>query len=521
MKNGRPPSGRFSFVYRNSIRCAQIHPLRQLSLYDACLSEGTAATMDQRVAQHDIPLAVDLDGTLIKTDLMWEAIVMLLKRNPLYLFLIPFWALQGARTLKEKLAARVEIDAAALPYHADFLAFLTCEREKGRKIYLATGSPRAFAEKVAAHLGLFDGVYATEGDVNLTSSRKRAALDTDFGTRGYDYAGNSRSDIAVFEGARAAIVVSPDRAASKYHKANNTTLFNSAEGGLSALLKMLRVHQWAKNALIAVPAVLANDLDRPATVLACVLAFAAFSLAASAIYILNDLIDLPLDRRHATKRRRSIASGAVSIPVALVTACALAMASAAISLYLPMQFVLVLGSYIVLTTAYSFALKRMLLIDVLTLAGLYTVRVIAGAAATQIDVSFWLLAFSVFFFLSLALVKRFVELDQHGLDNAPKIAGRGYRTADKQVLAEAGMASAFASALVLALYIDSSEVQKLYGTPWLIWPLCPVVLYLSMRIWVLARRGEMHEDPVVFLLSDWRSVMMVGVGAALIFAASL
>jgi 4-hydroxybenzoate polyprenyltransferase len=185
------------------------------------------------------------------------------------------------------------------------------------------------------------------------------------------------------------------------------------------------------------------------------------------------------------------------------------------------MFQLVLGSYAILTTAYSFALKRMLLIDVLTLAGLYTVRVIAGAAATQIDVSFWLLAFSVFFFLSLALVKRFVELEQAPADVAQKVAGRGYRAADKHVIAEAGMASTFAAALVLALYIDSSEVKQLYGNPWLIWPLCPIVLYLSIRIWVLARRGEMHEDPVVFLLSDWRSVMMVGVGAALIFAASL
>jgi 4-hydroxybenzoate polyprenyltransferase len=181
---------------------------------------------------------------------------------------------------------------------------------------------------------------------------------------------------------------------------------------------------------------------------------------------------------------------------------------------------MVIGAYVVMTTAYSLFLKRMLLIDVLTLAGLYTVRVVAGAAATRIDVSFWLLAFSVFFFLSLALVKRFVEL-QDSPDSAAKVAGRGYRAADKQVIGEAGMASAFAAALVLALYIDSSEVKQMYGQPWLIWPLCPIVLYLSIRIWVLARRGEMHEDPVVFLLTDWRSVLMVALGAVLIFAATL
>jgi 4-hydroxybenzoate polyprenyltransferase/phosphoserine phosphatase len=477
--------------------------------------------MDHRVETHLVPLAVDLDGTLIATDLLWEAIVALIRRNPLYLFLLPLWALQGAYVLKSKLAERVEIDAASLPYRVDFLAFLRAEHFKGRKLYLATGSPQPFAAKIAAHLGIFEGVLASAEGVNLTSSRKSAALNRMFGQAGYDYAGNSRADIAVFNAARSSIIVAPDRAAAQFQKRNGALLFAPAAGRVKPLLKMLRVHQWAKNVLIAVPAVLANDLDRPATLIAIALAFVAFSLAASSIYILNDLIDLPLDRRHASKSKRAIASGSVSIPVALSVAGALAAAALGVSLLLPLLFQLVLGGYAILTTAYSFALKRMLLIDVLTLAGLYTVRVIAGAAATQIDVSFWLLAFSLFFFLSLALVKRFVELEHAPAHAALKVAGRGYRAADKQVLAEAGMASAFASALVLALYIDSSEVKQLYGNPWLIWPLCPIVLYLAIRIWVLARRGEMHEDPVVFLLSDWRSVMMVCVGAALIFGASL
>jgi 4-hydroxybenzoate polyprenyltransferase len=477
--------------------------------------------MDHRVKTHLVPLAVDLDGTLIATDLLWEAIIALLKRNPLFIFLLPYWVFQGPYVLKMKLAERVRIDAASLPYRADFLAFLRAEHAKGRRLILATGSPMAFAQQIADHLGLFESVLASADGVNLTSSRKSAALNSLFGQAGYDYAGNSRADLAVFETARESVIVAPDRAAAAYQAQTQALLFPDALQGLRPLLKMLRVHQWAKNALVAVPAVLANDLDRPATLAAIALAFTAFSLLASAIYILNDLIDLPLDRRHASKSKRSIASGAVSIPMALGVAGALAIAAVSVALLLPWMFQLVLGSYAILTTAYSFALKRMLLIDVLTLAGLYTVRVIAGAAATQIDVSFWLLAFSVFFFLSLALVKRFVELEQAPADVAQKVAGRGYRAADKHVIAEAGMASTFAAALVLALYIDSSEVRQLYGNPWLIWPLCPIVLYLSIRIWVLARRGEMHEDPVVFLLSDWRSVMMVGVGAALIFAASL
>jgi 4-hydroxybenzoate polyprenyltransferase/phosphoserine phosphatase len=477
--------------------------------------------MNQRVKQHDLPLAVDLDGTLVATDLLWEAIILLVKRNILFLFVLPFWALRGPYVLKMKLAERVEIDPDGLPYRADFLEFLKAEKKKRRKIFLATGSPKVFAQKIADHLGLFSGVLASGNGVNLTSSCKTAALDGAFGSGGYDYAGNSHADIAVFDSARQAIVVAPDRAAERYQRRHNSALFSKAKNTVTPLLKMLRVHQWAKNALIFVPAVLANDLDQLATIVECCVAFVAFSFAASAIYILNDLIDLPLDRRHPTKRKRSIAAGLVSIPVALSTATALMLAATSISLLLPILFQIILASYVALTTAYSFFLKRMLLIDVLTLAGLYTVRVIAGAAATQISVSFWLLAFSVFFFLSLALVKRFVELDHNEAAASKAIAGRGYRVADKHVLAEAGMASAFSSALVLALYIDSNEVQQLYGTPWLIWPLCPIVLYLSIRIWVLARRGEMHEDPVVFLLSDWRSVVMVLLGAALVFGASL
>jgi 4-hydroxybenzoate polyprenyltransferase len=476
--------------------------------------------MNQRAGQHDLPLAVDLDGTLIATDLIWESVIALLKRNPLYLFLLPIWLLKGAYVLKTELAKRVVLEPEVLPYRADFLVFLREEHAKGRELYLATGSHRIFADQIAAYLGLFKGVFASENGVSLTSTRKRAALDTAFGEASYDYAGNSHADIAVFKSARGAIVVAPDRAAGQYQRRYNSRLFANTGGSLRQLLKMLRVHQWAKNILVAVPAILANDLLNVSTLIECLIAFVAFSFAASSIYIINDLVDMPLDRKHKTKRNRPIAAGNVSIPVALATAGALILAAISMSLLLPPLFGLVMGAYVLMTTAYSFALKRMLLIDVLTLAGLYTVRVVAGAAATMIEVSFWLLAFSVFFFLSLALVKRFVELEDNPASTA-KIAGRGYRPADKQVIGEAGMASAFAAALVLALYVDSPEVKQLYGQPWLIWPLCPIVLYLSIRIWVLARRGEMHEDPVVFLLSDWRSVMMVALGAVLIFAAGL
>lgn len=477
--------------------------------------------MDQRPTRIRLPLAIDLDGTLISADLFWESFVRAFKANPLVFFLLPFWLLKGKAHAKEKLAARAEIDPAKLPYRDDFIEFLKSERADGRRLVLATGAHRKFADQIAAHLGLFDEVLATEGGVNLTSSAKRDALVARFGDGGFDYAGNSREDLKVFDAANTAIVVAPDAQAARYQKAHQTALFAGKPQTLKTLAKLLRVHQWAKNVLIAVPAVLANQLLDPETIAEIVLAFAAFSLLASAIYIINDLSDLDSDRIHKSKRNRPLAAGTVSIPSGMMLAAALIAASVAVSLWLPALFQLVLLGYAVLTTAYTAALKRMLLIDVLALAGLYTIRVIAGAAATQIDVSFWLLAFSVFFFLSLALVKRFVELYGAEESGTRKISGRGYRGTDTQVLAEAGIAATFSSVLVLALYIDSPEVQATYERPYLIWLLCPIVLYLSLRIWVLARRGEMHEDPVVFILSDWRSQFMVAAGAMLVFAAAI
>jgi 4-hydroxybenzoate polyprenyltransferase len=267
--------------------------------------------------------------------------------------------------------------------------------------------------------------------------------------------------------------------------------------------------------------VLAHEYLDPAMIVACLLAIVSFSAAASAIYIVNDFTDLSADRRHATKRLRPFASGDLTISFGIVSIGVLLAVSFAAAAFLPPLFWLVLVGYLVATTAYSFGLKRMLLIDVFTLAGLYTMRIIAGAMATGTDVSFWLLAFSIFFFLSLALVKRFVELDGTEISRGARLAGRGYRPEDIDIVAQSGVASAFASALVLALYIDSMSVKELYPHPWMIWPLAPIVLYLTLRIWVLARRGEMHDDPIVFIASDWRSQMVSALGVILLVLAAV
>jgi 4-hydroxybenzoate polyprenyltransferase/phosphoserine phosphatase len=472
--------------------------------------------VDARSDNKTVDLVVDLDGTLIATDLLWESTFQLLKQNMLYLFLLPLWALKGKGHLKHQISLRVAIDPAILPYRGEFVAYLREEHRKGRRLVLATGAARKFAESIAAYLGFFDAVYATDETRNLTSIHKTKFLLETFGDVKFAYAGNSRADVPVFDAASEAVVVAPDRAAAKWQRTHSAKLFETPKTDWKTFARMLRVHQWMKNTLIFVPPILDHEIMNWQILINSIIAFFAFSFAASAIYIVNDLFDLPLDRQHARKRNRAFASGLFSISFGLKVAVALLVLAGLLATQLPWVFSAVLLVYLISTTAYSLSLKRMLLIDVLTLAGLYTLRILAGSAASQIEGSFWLLAFSSFFFLSLALVKRYVELQNTALVEKNRIAGRGYRQADREVVAQCGVSSAFAAALVLALYVNSDAVVSLYSYPWLIWPLCPIVLYLNIRIWILAHRGEMHDDPVVFIISDWRSQIVIAIGAALL-----
>ena len=482
--------------------------------------------MDARTEARHIPLCVDLDGTLITTDTLWEAVVVLVFRNPLIVFRLFAWALAGKARLKHEVAARYVIEADSWPYHGPLIDWLRGEKAAGRRLVLATGAAGSTASAIAAHLDLFDEVLHSDRERNLTSRRKRDLLVERFGLSGFDYVGNSRDDLAVFEAAREVTVVSPDRAAAHWQQAHGARLLESApRRGIRTVFKAIRVHQWLKNVLIFVPLVLNQEYASLGTALAALVAFFAFSFAASAVYVLNDLTDLKNDRKHKTKRKRPLASGALSIPHGVMIGCGLALASLALALTLPWEFLGVLIVYAIVTTTYSFVLKRKLLVDVFTLASLYTLRIVAGAMATGTVFSFWLLAFSIFFFLSLALVKRYVELDElvkaEGESIGSKGVGRGYYTIDFEMVGQAGIASAFSAALVLALYVHSEEVSLMYGTPWLLWPLCPLILYMLLRIWMLARRAQMHDDPVVFIMRDWRSQLVMGFGAALVVTASM
>jgi len=468
------------------------------------------------------PLCVDLDGTLIRSDLLLETFLLLVKRNPLYLFLLPLWLLRGKAVLKAEIASRVSLKPATLPYNKEFLEWLRCERAAQRGIWLCTAASEPLARSVADHLGLFDGVLASDRTVNLAGTAKAARLVEQFGEGGFDYCGNERRDLAIWRHAGGAIVVNGG-ARLETVAARAVPLiraFPSNARPLKSLSRALRPHQWAKNLLVIVPLLAAHGATDPGSVTAAVLAFVAFSLCASCVYLVNDLLDLEADRAHPRKSKRPFASGDLPLLAGLALAPILLAGAAIIAAFLPPKFWLVLGTYYGFTCVYSFALKGLVLIDALALAGLYTLRVIAGSAAVSVPLSFWLLLFSVFLFLSLAFVKRFAELESLRKQQRLRAVGRGYHVEDLSLLQSLGTASGYLSVLVLALYINSPQIEVLYSRPKVIWMLCVLMLYWISRIWMVAQRGQMHDDPVVFALKD-KASLGIGLLAAVVVALAI
>ncbi len=462
------------------------------------------------------PLCVDLDGTLIRSDVLVESLLLLVKQRPWTTFLIPLWLLQGRAALKQKVAERVDLDVERLPYQAGFVDFLRKEHAAGRSIVLATASHRKFADGVARHLGVFTRVHATEAGNNLSGRAKRDLLVQHYGAKGFDYAGNSQADFPVWGMARKAIVVNPAkgvlRGAANQCPVSHT--FENQHPTLSTYAKALRVHQWLKNILVFIPMLLAHQISHVSLWANGLLAFISFSLCASSVYLLNDLLDLSADRLHPRKRLRPFASGDLSmvqgmVLIPLLLLCALAIAA----LWLPTDFVIVLVGYYLLTVSYSFWLKAIVLLDALLLAGLYTIRIIGGMAATRIGPSFWLLAFSTFLFFSLALVKRYSELLVLKQRGQLTTHGRGYHVEDLVMLMGFGVASGFLAVLVSAFYIDSDKVRTLYHHPAFLWLVPPILLYWISRIWLITHRGGMHDDPVLFAAKDkgsWVTAAIIG-----------
>jgi len=468
-----------------------------------------------------VPLAVDLDGTLVRSDLLMESLAAALKRNPLDVFALPLWLARGRAALKSELAKRSEVDAALLPYDPAVLRELRRQRAEGRWLILATAADGALARRVADHLGIFDDVIASDGERNLKREAKARALTERFGEGGFDYMGEDRHDVPVWRHAREAYVVGSDAIAAEARAAGKPVHVIAREPARAAtLFRALRAYQWAKNILLFVPLLTAHVLFDPDALLAAALAFVAFSLAASSVYLANDVTDLQDDRRHPTKRNRPIACGELHIGYAMMLVPGLLAAAFAIALLLPSDFGLLLAMYLVVNLAYSLGLKRVPLVDVFVLAGLYTMRILAGAAAVDVPVSHWLLAFSLFAFLSLALAKRFVEVSNVAAREESRVGGRGYVAGDASLLAMLGVACAGLSTLVFALYITSPQVMVLYSAPAILWLAVPILLYWLSRVWFIAHRGELHEDPLLFALHDPTSYATGVVVVAVVIAAT-
>jgi 4-hydroxybenzoate polyprenyltransferase/phosphoserine phosphatase len=465
------------------------------------------------------PLCVDLDGTLIRSDVLLESLLALVKRNPLYLFAAIFWLLQGKAVLKARIAARVSLNPASLPYDTRLLAWLTAQRQSGRELWLCTATNEKFAASVAAYVGLFDGVIASDSQTNLVGRRKAERLIERFGDLNFDYCGNEHRDLDIWRHARAAIVVNGGPALEREVRSQSQIeqIFPREGSRDRSLLRAVRPHQWAKNVLVFIPLLAAHRLADPAALVSGLLAFVAFCLCASSVYVLNDMLDLEADRSHPRKSRRPFASGDLPLAAGFVLFPLLLAAGALLAAFLPEKFQLSLAAYYAVTVSYSFFLKRFLLLDAVALAGLYTLRIIGGAAAATVALSFWLLLFSVFLFLSLAFVKRYAELDALRRRQRLQALGRGYRVEDLAVLQSFGTASGYLSVLVLALYINSPDIQALYHRPKIIWMLCVLMLYWISRVWMTAHRGGMHDDPVVYALRD-RVSLGIGVLAAIAVA---
>ena len=468
------------------------------------------------------PLCVDLDGTLVKSDTLFDSLMVLARNHPLDLMKVPGWVRGGKASFKFQVGSRVQLDVAHLPYNQAVLSYIEEQRALGRKVWLATGADTTLALRIAGHLGLFEGVLASDGKTNLTGNNKLDSFQSHFAQTGFDYIGNARPDIALLTHAREAMVANPDGALTAAIRAGKFPVsrrFDDRASTAKALRRALRVHQWAKNVLIFIPLLLAHALTTY-RLMAALMGFVCFSLCASATYIFNDLLDIEADRRHPRKRFRPFASGDLSVKAGVLTSLGFLVLSFAGAVFLQAGFVGYLLLYLVSTVSYSFYFKRIVLIDVLLLSGLYTIRLLAGARADDLIMSPWLAGFSVFLFLSLAMVKRFAEMQNlHAAGRSPS-NGRGYLTSDIEQLRAFGTSSAYAAVVVFSFYISSLNGLQLYRHPYRLWLIVPLLIFWLSRVWMLASRGELNEDPVIFAVTDKIS-LLVGVAVVVVALAAL
>ena len=466
-------------------------------------------------------LCVDLDGTLVRTDTLFESLITYLRAKPLRLFRVIGWLFLGKARFKQELGRAFQLEPDTLPYSVPFLDYLRAEAERGRQLLLVTAADSSIAHAVAGHLGLFTTVICSDGQKNVSGKTKLAAIRQTLGDQPFSYAGNSRQDVAVWQGANGAVIVGASPGVCRAVKRSGVAVekvFPAPRFSLRALLKEMRIYQWIKNVLVLLPIALGHHLRDPYALVRGLRAFLAFSLCASAIYLVNDLLDLSTDRRHTKKRHRPLAAGKVSVTSAVVTVFILILSAALLN---PTgDAAILLALYAVSSIAYSLYLKRLLMIDVIMLAGFYTLRLLYGGTAARTGISIWTLAFSMFMFLSLALIKRISELRNRTSDEGLTASGRGYQMNDLPQLTSLCAASGAVSALIVILYVRSPDVVGLYSRPQFLLGIFPLLAYWQSRLLILANRGAIQEDPIMFSLFDHAS-QAVAIALLLIIAAAV
>ena len=447
-----------------------------------------------------LPLVVDLDGTLCKTDTLWECFFAAWRQQWWLPFTVIFWLLSGRSVLKARLAERALPDVAVLPWNVAVLAKIQAQRTAGGRIILATAANERVANACAAQLGVFDEVMASDATTNLKANAKADALVAKFGRNGFDYIGDSRADISVWAQAARKFSTSallPDGVVALENS-------HASSGAFSRWFRLLRARHWVKNVLVFVAPIAAHQWSAAGAWQATALTFAAFCCVCSGVYVFNDLFDLASDRAHPSKRLRPLAAGELPLSSALCVAIILLLGGLALALAAGPAVAVVVSIYVVVNAFYTTVLKRIPVFDVFCLAGLYTLRIAAGGAAVSVPISTWLVAFSVFAFLSLALLKRSADLVRLAPDEL--LPGRGYSGRDATFVSTFGVASAIAACLVLALYVSSDQVASLYREPLALWGVVIVILLWLARVWRMAMSGNMDDDPVLFATRDAVSI---------------
>jgi 4-hydroxybenzoate polyprenyltransferase/phosphoserine phosphatase len=488
------------------------------------MNENARPAIDDARKSAEAPLVVDLDGTLLRTDLLYEKFALLLFAKPWLLALVPLWLLRGKAALKREFTRRVDLDVETLPVNTELLDWLRAEKARGRTLALVSASDDTLVRRVAQRFGdLFDIAQGSDGTTNLAGACKLEALAARFGAN-FTYAGDERRDIVIWEHCKSAVLAGHGCGlrASLSPQVAVTGSFAVPKVTISTWARELRVQQWAKNALLFVPLLLSGAFLDPQLLSRVALGFLAFSLLASASYLFNDLVDLRADRMHRSKSKRPLASGDLPLRAALMALPVMALLVAALLTRLPVEFTGVALIYLAVTLLYSFVLKRTPILDLLALGFLFTVRILAGIAATQTSISPWLLVFCMFFFFSLATVKRYSECKVMEAEGRTELTGRGYHAADANTLMAMGVASGFCSSLVFFLFlIDPLSPVSAYSRPELLWLVCAVLAYWLGRAWLLAGRGEMNDDVVVFALKDRVSLVLGALCALLGLLANL